>query len=190
MTTVLKQSSVYPKTLQCLAIPFSDGTSCNTGGRKGKVFRKDLSIEKRRQEWRRRYQSRETWHFYETQGVPRWQRESANQCSRGKRWGSIPGSGRSPGAGNGTLLQYSCWENPMDRGTAGSHPGVARSGTQPSHFARVHTPVHSPPGRVTGHQPSSKDGAGKARGKSQSLILVWMDLDEDVLHKFHHHDLP
>ena len=29
---------------------------------------------------------------------------------------SIPGSGRSPGEGNGNLLQYSCLENPMDRG--------------------------------------------------------------------------
>ena len=28
--------------------------------------------------------------------------------------GSIPGSGRSPGEGNGTPLQYSCLENPMD----------------------------------------------------------------------------
>ena len=30
--------------------------------------------------------------------------------------GSIPGSGRSPGEGNGNLLQYSCQKNPMDRG--------------------------------------------------------------------------
>ena len=29
--------------------------------------------------------------------------------------GSIPGSGRSPGVGNGNLLQYSCLGNPMDR---------------------------------------------------------------------------
>ena len=31
--------------------------------------------------------------------------------------GSIPGSGRSLGEGNGTPLQYSCLEHPMDRGT-------------------------------------------------------------------------
>ena len=31
--------------------------------------------------------------------------------------GSIPGSGRSPGGGNGNPLQYSCLENPMNRGT-------------------------------------------------------------------------
>jgi len=30
--------------------------------------------------------------------------------------GSIPGSGRSLGEGNGNPLQYSCLENPMDRG--------------------------------------------------------------------------
>ena len=30
--------------------------------------------------------------------------------------GSIPESGRSPGEGNGSPLQYSCLENPMDRG--------------------------------------------------------------------------
>ena len=33
-------------------------------------------------------------------------------CSAGDL-GSIPGSGRSPGEGNGTPLQYSCLENPM-----------------------------------------------------------------------------
>ena len=30
--------------------------------------------------------------------------------------GSIPGSGRSPGEGNGNRLQYSCLEDPTDRG--------------------------------------------------------------------------
>ena len=30
--------------------------------------------------------------------------------------GSIPGLGRSPGEGHGNPLQYSCLENPMDRG--------------------------------------------------------------------------
>ena len=42
--------------------------------------------------------------------------------------GSIPGSGRSPGEGNGNPLQHSCLENPMDRGAwwAAVH-GVAKS---------------------------------------------------------------
>ena len=33
-----------------------------------------------------------------------------------EKLGSIPGSGGSPGEGNGNLLQYSCLGNPMDRG--------------------------------------------------------------------------
>ena len=43
--------------------------------------------------------------------------------------GSIPGSERSPGGGNGNPLQSSCLENPMDRGAwwATVH-GVAESG--------------------------------------------------------------
>ena len=45
--------------------------------------------------------------------------------------GLIPGSGRSPGEGNGNSLQYSSLENPMDRGAwrAIVH-GVAKSQTQ------------------------------------------------------------
>ena len=44
--------------------------------------------------------------------------------------GLIPGSGRSPGEGNGNPLQYSCLENPMDGGVwwATVH-GVAKSRT-------------------------------------------------------------
>ena len=45
--------------------------------------------------------------------------------------GTIPGSERSPGGGNGNPLQYSCLENPMDRGAwwATVH-GVAESWMQ------------------------------------------------------------
>ena len=39
----------------------------------------------------------------------------ASACNVGDL-GSIPGLGRSPGEGNGNLLQYSCLENPMDGG--------------------------------------------------------------------------
>ena len=54
-------------------------------------------------------------------------KESA--CSSGDL-GSISGSGRSPGEGNGNPLQYSCLENPMDRGAwwATVH-GVAKNRT-------------------------------------------------------------
>ena len=34
---------------------------------------------------------------------------------------STPRSARSPGGGRGNPLQYSCLENPMDRGAMGSH---------------------------------------------------------------------
>ena len=34
--------------------------------------------------------------------------------------GSIPGLGRSPGEGNGNPLQFSCLENPIDRGAWGA----------------------------------------------------------------------
>ena len=34
--------------------------------------------------------------------------------------GLIPGSGRSPGGGNGNPLQYSCLGHPMDRGAYGA----------------------------------------------------------------------
>ena len=39
----------------------------------------------------------------------------ASACDAGDP-GLIPGSGRSPGEGNGNPLQCSCLENPMDRG--------------------------------------------------------------------------
>ena len=43
---------------------------------------------------------------------------------------SAPGSERSPGEGNGNLLQNSCLENPMDRGALrGTVHGVAKSQT-------------------------------------------------------------
>ena len=43
-------------------------------------------------------------------------KEHACQRRRHKRHGSIPALGRSPGEGHGNPLQYSCLENPMDRG--------------------------------------------------------------------------
>ena len=44
--------------------------------------------------------------------------------------GSIPGSERSPGGGHGNPLQYSCLENPMDRGACqATVHGVAESDT-------------------------------------------------------------
>ena len=39
-----------------------------------------------------------------------------NPPAKAEDVGSIPDLGRSPETGNGNLLQYSCLENPMDRG--------------------------------------------------------------------------
>ena len=48
-------------------------------------------------------------------GFPSGSEGKASVCNAGDL-GSIPGLGRSPGEGNGSPLQYSCLENPMDRG--------------------------------------------------------------------------
>ena len=65
-------------------------------------------------------------------------KESA--CNAGDS-GLIPGSGRSPEGGNSNPLQYSCLENPMDRGAwwAGSTVlRVTKSWTQLSIFLLTH----------------------------------------------------
>ena len=56
--------------------------------------------------------------------------------------GSIPGSGRSPGEGNGNPFQYSCLENPMDGGSwwATVH-GVAKSQTRLSDLTFTFTSI-------------------------------------------------
>ena len=48
-------------------------------------------------------------------GLPRWLSGKESACSAGDA-GSIPGSGRSPGGGNGNPFKYFCPGNPMDRG--------------------------------------------------------------------------
>ena len=53
--------------------------------------------------------------------------------------GSIPGSGRSPGDGNGNLVQYSCLGNLMDRGVrrAAVH-GVAKESDTTEQLTKQH----------------------------------------------------
>ena len=62
-------------------------------------------------------------------GLPGGSDDKKSACSA-RGLGSIPGSGTSPGEGNGYSLQYSCLENPMNRGIwrATVH-GVAESDT-------------------------------------------------------------
>ena len=63
-------------------------------------------------------------------GFPGGSEVKASACNAGDL-GSIPGSGRSPGEGNGNPLQYSCLENPMDGGAwwATLVHGVAKNRT-------------------------------------------------------------
>ena len=70
-------------------------------------------------------------------GFPGGLEGKASTCNVGDL-GSIPESGRSPGEGNGNPLQYSCLENPMDRGAweAAVHE-VTKSRTRLSNFTFV-----------------------------------------------------
>ena len=51
-------------------------------------------------------------------GLPWWLSGKESSCNAGATGdvGSVPGFGRSPGVRHGNPLQYSCQENPMDRG--------------------------------------------------------------------------
>ena len=68
------------------------------------------------------------------QGFPGGSDGKESTCNAGDL-GSIPGSGRSPGEGHCNPLQYSCLENPKDRGAwrATVH-GAAKSQTRLSNF--------------------------------------------------------
>ena len=77
------------------------------------------------------------WHDWGTSLSPDSSVSKESACGAADRGdtGLIPRSGRSPGEGNGNPLQYTCLENPMDRGAwlATVH-GVAESRTQLSDF--------------------------------------------------------
>ena len=60
-----------------------------------------------------------TGYFDMAIGFPGGSDGKASACNAGDL-GSIPGSGRSPGKGNGCPVQYSCLENSMDRGACGA----------------------------------------------------------------------
>ena len=74
-------------------------------------------------------------------GFPGGSEVKASACNAGDL-GSIPGSGRSPGEGNGNPLQYSCLENPMDGGAWWvTFHGVAKSQTRLSDFTFTYVPI-------------------------------------------------
>ena len=85
--------------------------------------------------------------------------------------GSIPGSGRSPGEGNSNRLQYSCLENPMDRGAwwAAVH-GVAKSWTLLSHKLPTST-------RSWKKQESSRKTSISALLTMPKPLTVWITIN-------------
>ena len=99
--------------------------------------------------------------------LPRWcsGKESTRQCGDTEDTVSIPGSGRSPGAGNGNPLQHSCLENSTDRGAwqATIH-GVTKSwtrlSTHPLWELKLQRRQKNSRGRL-------KTGRVRARGQSQ-----------------------
>ena len=74
------------------------------------------------------------YYVYDGKGFPGGSEVKASACNAGEL-GSIPGLGRAPGEENGNPLQYSCLENPMDRGALWAivHR-VAKSQTRLSDF--------------------------------------------------------
>ena len=72
---------------------------------------------------------------YPCEGLLQWLSGKESACNAGDL-GSVPGSGKSPGGGHSNPLQYSCLENPMDRGAwrAAVH-GVVQSRTHLSTYS-------------------------------------------------------
>ena len=94
--------------------------------------------------------------------------------------GSIPASGRSPGEGNGNLLQYPCLENHMDRGAWwATLPGVAKSRTRLNGFTSL-PQYHLAPARV---------GVSVLRigmWKNENMAIAWELLDPDLISGVQH----
>ena len=73
------------------------------------------SLDSRRQDCRHGDHCRDNFIEREGAGFPWWLSSKDSACKAGDL-GSIPGSGRSPGGGDGNPLHHSCLENPRDRG--------------------------------------------------------------------------
>ena len=73
-------------------------------------------------------------------GCPQWLSSKEFTCSAGNTEdaGSILGSRRSSGGGNGNSLWYSCWENPMDSGAwqATVHPQTRKESDAIEHTCK------------------------------------------------------
>ena len=105
-------------------------------------------------------------------GQPRWLSGKEATCNAGaaEDKGSVPGSGRSPGAGNGNPLQYSCLENPMNRGAW--WVTVQRV---PKSRIQLNTNVLHTETKVWNRRDAgqSSEPTGQARSKPRLLILSY-----------------
>ena len=86
--------------------------------------------------------------------------------------GLIPGSGRSPGEGNGTPLQCSCLENPMDGGACGYSPwgGKESDTTERLHF---HFSLSSAKNNVTVAVEDDGPGGIVPTVLFEKVLLLW-----------------
>ena len=103
--------------------PTHEGGWGDTTGAKWEMINRTTRIEGRKWGWSNRQE------LDQAMGFPGGSDSKESAFNAGDM-GSIPGSGRSPGEGNGYLFHYSCQENLMDRGAwqAIAH-GVAESDT-------------------------------------------------------------
>ena len=103
------------------------------------------------------------------QGFPGGSDGKESTCNAGDL-GSIPGLGRSPGEGNGSPLQYSCLENPVDRGAwRATVYGVPKSHTRLSDF-HFHFPPAGAGEKTLREKTDAKQGHYLA---GYGLSLVW-----------------
>ena len=100
-------------------------------------------------------------------GFPVGTSSNEHACHAGDA-GSISGSGRPPGEGNGNPLQYFCLKNPMDRG-AWVH-GVTKSQTRPKRLSMHARTVLYPQSQGNSRKP--KDFQNSFEGESWSE-LTW-----------------
>ena len=92
-----------------------------------------------------------------TLGFPGRSDNIESACNAGNL-GSSPGSGRSPGGGHGYPLQYSCWENSMDRGAW----GLQSIRSQSDWATNTHTHTHTHTHKIRLYQPSEFMSKSKA----------------------------
>ena len=96
------------------------------------------------------------------------------QC---RRLGSIPGSGRSPGEGNGNPLQYYCLENPMDgRAWKATVHEVAKSQTRLSEFTAPWKKSYDQPRqhiKKQRHYFANKGPSSQGYDFSSSHVWMW-----------------